>query len=55
MWEILLLYFADVVLNAFIQFKIIICVIQINVMVLQKPPEPFDPDIDRGIVSARTS
>jgi hypothetical protein len=40
---------ADVVLNASIQLKIIICVIQINVMVLQKPPEPFDPDIDRGI------
>jgi hypothetical protein len=36
---------ADVVLNAFIQFKTIIGGIQVNVIVFQRPPETFDPDI----------
>ena len=36
---------ADVVLNAFIHFKTIIGGIQVNVIVFQKPPEPFEPDI----------
>jgi hypothetical protein len=36
---------ADVVLNAFIQFKTIIGGIQVNLIVFQRPPEPFDPDI----------
>ena len=36
---------ADVVLNVFIQFKTIIGGIEVNVIVFQRPPEPFDPDI----------
>ncbi len=31
---------ADVVLNAFIQFKVIIGGIEVNVIVFQRPPEP---------------
>jgi hypothetical protein len=34
-----------VVLNAFIQFKTIIGGILVNVILFQRPSEPFDPDI----------
>jgi hypothetical protein len=36
---------ADMVLNAFIQFKTIISGIQVNVIVFKRLPEKFDPDI----------
>jgi hypothetical protein len=35
-------------LNAFIQFKTIIGGIEVNIIVFQRPPETFDPDIVQG-------
>ena len=39
---------ANVFLNAFIQFKTIIGWIEVNVIVFQRSPEPFDPYIVQG-------
>ena len=38
----------DMVLNSFIEFKTIIRRIQIDVIVFDRFPEPFDPDIIQG-------
>jgi hypothetical protein len=35
----------DVVLNSPIEFKTIICRVEIDVIILQRLPEPFYPDI----------